>query len=484
MTIPQVCRAVVLVIVLLPGAGTAHAQSDAVFFSAGFNGTPQGVLAGQPLAPAEHAGLRFVASDHSRAVQLAAGSRASYALGNTFPGDAGGFEIRFRPDFPQTADAPARDVLTLAGRGGSTAVLSFQPVGLRWLLTVSGKGWRKELTLWHGRVQASQWNHMLFTWNRSEQAFAIYHNGKRVETVAYDNRFGTPSRLELGGTLDAGISVDEVAVYRRAFTHQQAAFLAASFEGEGQRFAALARQLEADDRALAARRELLAQLKGKVGRVYHNRGAKLPRTVYPEGVESAGIRPEDIGKVDLGQFSVLHFPQGPRFQIEPEQYRHIVDFVKNGGGYVGCCQGAFFAEQLQLVDIRCFAMDVWGLYNIALKKPPHFVKAGRQGTIRMHFGNGPVMLAGEQCEVLGTYALGFPAGEPAAIVTGRCGKGRVVLFGTHPLGEKVSYKGTRAWFDGKLLETDRMFVNALLYAAGVVDREGKPQQAESEQDNE
>lgn len=98
----------------------------------------------------------------------------------------------------------------------------------------------------------------------------------------------------------------------------------------------------------------------------------------------------------------------------------------------------------------------------------------------MHFGNGPVMLAGEQCEVLGTYALGFPAGEPAAIVTGRCGKGQVVLFGTHPLGEKVSYKGTRAWFDGKLLETEQMFVNALLYAAKVVDRHGEPLEARKE----
>ena len=146
--------------------------------------------------------------------------------------------------------------------------------------------------------------------------------------------------------------------------------------------------------------------------------------------------------------------------------------MKNGGGYVGCCQGAFFAEKLELVDIKCYGMDVWGLYNIALKKPPHFVKGNRNGTIRMHFGNGPVMVAGEQCEVLGTYSLGFPAGEPAAILTANCGKGNVVLFGTHPLGEKVSYKGTRAWFDGKLLETEKMFINALLYAARLVDRDG------------
>jgi len=146
--------------------------------------------------------------------------------------------------------------------------------------------------------------------------------------------------------------------------------------------------------------------------------------------------------------------------------------VKNGGGYVGCCQGAFFAEKLKLVDVKCYLMDVWGLYNVALSNEPHFVKGGRTGTIRMHFGNGPIMVAGKDCEVLGTYSLGFPTGKPAAILTGKCGKGNVVLFGTHPLGEKVSYKGTRAWFTGRLMETEKMFVNALLYASNLVDREG------------
>lgn len=69
--------------------------------------------------------------------------------------------------------------------------------------------------------------------------------------------------------------------------------------------------------------------------------------------------------------------------------------MNNGGGYVGCCQGAFFAEKLELADIKCYTMDVWGLYNIALKKQSHFGKENREGTIRMHFGNGPVMVAGE-----------------------------------------------------------------------------------------
>jgi hypothetical protein len=461
----------IITLILSAIVGRASAQGDAIFFRSGFNGVTQGMLEGESLDPTVTQGLRFAPSDNSQALKVEAGKSIGYELGDAFPSKAGALEIRFRPDFPQTADSPERDVLRLKGKSDFEAVLTFKPVGVRWVFTIAGKGWRKELTLWHGRVKTGQWNHVLFVWNKEENSFAIYHNGKWVETISSDNRFGGPARLDIGGEHDAGISVDEITLYKRAFTHPQAEFLAESFS-KGDRFAALIKRLAIDDHALAERRALLSGLAGKVGRVYPTRGVEPSPGTYPEGVTGVGIRPDNIGKIDLSQFSVIHFPQGPRFQIDPRQFQHIVDYVKNGGGYVGCCQGAFFAEKLKLVDVKCYAMDVWGLYNIALNAEPHFVKSDRDGTIRMHFGNGPIMVAGKDCEVLGTYVLGFPTGKPAAILTGKCGKGNVVLFGTHPLGEKVSYQGTRAWFSGKLLGTERMFINALLYAAKLVDREG------------
>jgi hypothetical protein len=463
----------IITLILFALVGRVSAQDDANFFRAGFNGAVLGMLEGASLDPTATQGLRFVPSGSSQAWKIEPGNAIGYDLGDTFHSKAGALEIRFRPDFPQTADSPERDVLRLKGTSDFEAVLTFKPVGVRWVFTIVGKSWRKELTLWHGRVKTGQWNHVLFVWNKEENSFAIYHDGKWVETISSDNRFGGPVRLDIGGEHDAGISVDEIALYKRAFTHPQAAFLAETFRIKGDRFDALTKRLAIDDQALVERRALLSRLVGKVGRVYPNRGVEPSQGSYPEGVTGVGIRPEDIGRIDLSQFSVIHFPQGPRFQIDPGQFQHIVDYVKNGGGYVGCCQGAFFAEKLKLVDVKCYAMDVWGLYNIALNAEPHVVKGGRDGTIRMHFGNGPIMVAGKDCEVLGTYALDFfTTGKPAAILTGKCGKGNVVLFGTHPLGEKVSYKGTRAWFSGKLMGTEKMFINALLYAAELVDREG------------
>ena len=462
----------VLAALLYAAISLADPLPSPVFWRSGLDGNANGTLAGKILKPTEKQALRFEPSDQSKALTVGAGTSVRYDLGNTFPSQTGALEIRFRPNFPQTANTPAREVLRLKGKGDSNVVLSFSPKGVRWILTIKGRKWWKEMILWHGRVQEGKWNHVLFVWNKPEKSFAIYHRGEWVETRGHDNRFGGPAFLEIGGEHDAGISLDEVAIHNRAFTHAQAKFLADSFQSNGDRLNALIERLKTDDKALADRRALLAKIDGKVGLVYHRRGIKPSKGKLSEDVTYMGIPPEDIGKIDLSQFSVIHFPKGPKFQIVPDQFKHIVDYVKNGGGYVGCCQGAYFAEKLKLLDIKCYGMDVWGLYNIVLKDDPHFVMGGRKGIIRMHFGNGPVMVSGGECQVLGTYMLGFPAGEPAAILTGRRGKGNVVLFGTHPTGDKVSYKGSRAWFSGKLMGTEKMFINALLYAAGIVDGKG------------
>jgi hypothetical protein len=219
MEINPISHTSIITFILFAIIGRASAQDDAIFFRAGFNGAAKGMLEGESLDPTVTQGLRFALSDNSHALKSETGKSIQYDLGDRFPSKAGELEIRFRPDFPQTANSPERDVLRLKGKSDFEAVLAFKPVGVRWVFTISGKDWRKELTLWHGRVKAGQWNHVLFVWNKEENGFAIYHNGKWVETISSDNRFGGPARLEIGGERNAGISVDEFTLYKRAFTH-------------------------------------------------------------------------------------------------------------------------------------------------------------------------------------------------------------------------------------------------------------------------
>ena len=340
-------------------------------------------------------------------------------------------------------------------------------------VVTSHHAWRRELIIWHGAVKPDKWSHVLLTWNRKDGprgSFTLYHNGiwKAVET--YDRQAGDPATLLVGSPDEnrADVSIDELVVYHRVLTESQALFLRNSFAEKGARFQGFTAKLAEDDHVLAERRALVSKLEGKVGILRHFRNNPRVDIELPEGIVAAAILPQDVGKADLSKFGVIFFPQGPRYQVEPEQHKHLVDYVKNGGGYVGSCQGAYFGSKLGLLNYECHMLHVWGIFKITLS--PHVVNDWRKDVIDMHFGNGPVMVPGEGCNVAGTYVMTLPGQKtPAAIVTGQCGKGRVVAFGAHPLGGYVSRRGTRAFWTGKLLETERMLVNALLYAAGLTD---------------
>jgi hypothetical protein len=191
---------------------------------------------------------------------------------------------------------------------------------------------------------------------------------------------------------------------------------------------------------------------------------------FPEGITATCIPPGDIGKTDLSQFKVIWFPKGPKFQINPDQYKYIIDYVKNGGGYVGACQGSRLAKTFKLLDFKVYDSNVWGIYLIDLV--PHYINDFQKKQIHMHYGNGPLMIPGKGCTTIAKYFAFFPGKiQPSAIITGQCDKGRVVLFGPHPTGGKVSRNGVRAYWSGRDLGTSRMVVNALLYAAKITDNQ-------------
>jgi len=112
-----------------------------------------------------------------------------------------------------------------------------------------------------------------------------------------------------------------------------------------------------------------------------------------------------------------------------------------------------------------------GLTQLELQKHP--VTEGCGERVHMHHGNGPIMIPGKGCEAVGTYRMEGTKGRPGAILVGRHGKGRVVLFGPHPQGGGVSAAGKRVGFTGEDLGTDRLLVNALLYAANITGKDGK-----------
>jgi hypothetical protein len=391
-----------------------------------------------------------------------------------FPCDAGSLEFVFRPDFPQVAEEPQRTVLALRGKDASELTLSFQPVGYRWEFVLKSLRQSRVIgQLWYGKAEQGRWQHFLLAWDGAAEprpAASFFHNGKAVGTLGYTPPRAPFAVLEIAAPDKSKVRIDKVAIYTRPLTESQAAFLASRVGQKGDRFAELAEHVVADDRQEAQRRakrqSLVAQLSGKVGRLIHLRGEKPQDFAFPEGITATGIRPEDAGAVDLGRFRVIYFPEGGMYQLRPEQEKGIVEYVRNGGGYVGSCLGALVAHRLKILDFVEYSFLEEGLLSVNLK--PHTVTEGYGKTVVMHHGNGPIMVPGRGCRAIGTYALGNPNETAGAILVGMCGKGRVVLFGPHPLGGGMAAAGKSVSYTAADLGTDRMIVNALLYAAGII----------------
>jgi len=204
--------------------------------------------------------------------------------------------------------------------------------------------------------------------------------------------------------------------------------------------------------------------------------------------------------------------------LDTEGCRRIREFVRTGGTYVGACAGAFIPSQRGKLDrplgpqakefqephrhIELISFDIlnnfyrdkvdfpaWTFMDhgdivrvfpfsgelsssvrVRVLKPNHPIMFGYSGLIDIHMA-GPVMQTGSGVNTLAVFdspsprtEYGLPAKEAwkiargkAAIISARCGKGNVILFGPHP---EEYYEHTHP-----------MIGNALLFAASDASRQ-------------
>ena len=175
-------------------------------------------------------------------------------------------------------------------------------------------------------------------------------------------------------------------------------------------------------------------------------------------VEAHPVSPVEIRNGALAQFDVALFPGGmasAQFDALGAKGRAAVqDFVRDGGGYVGICAGAYMAAAqpyqwgLDLLDAKIVDHDHWargiGPVKIELSARGNALFSPRTGPMEYHYGNGPILAPGGKAgipdyEVLAWYRTGIGrngadpkvmVGTPA-IVRGRLGKGRVLVSSGH-----------------------------------------------------
>ncbi|MEI7732640.1 MAG: BPL-N domain-containing protein [Verrucomicrobiota bacterium] len=170
------------------------------------------------------------------------------------------------------------------------------------------------------------------------------------------------------------------------------------------------------------------------------------------------ITGEDIRSNILSQIDVLICPGGSgskQSKLLDEKGRLAVqDFVRNGGGYLGFCAGAYLASShytwsLALLNARVVDTEHWarGMGDVTLKMTPEGRRllGSTNESVTCYYGQGPLLAPGNHTNLppyilLATYnseiaKKNAPSGVmigTTAIAMGTYGKGRVLCFSPHP----------------------------------------------------
>lgn len=177
-------------------------------------------------------------------------------------------------------------------------------------------------------------------------------------------------------------------------------------------------------------------------------------------VEVGRIKADDVRKGRLNEYDLVILPGGMSSTqgraLGEDGREQLRTFVRNGGGYIGFCAGAYLAScdtdypwALNLLNVKVLDKEHWargvGPVEIGL------TAAGKQALgvptdrVSIYYHQGPLMTAAGRSDLpppeeWGGFETeiaknGAPAGlmiGTTAVAAGRFGSGRVICFSPHP----------------------------------------------------
>jgi len=182
------------------------------------------------------------------------------------------------------------------------------------------------------------------------------------------------------------------------------------------------------------------------------RPGTLVRLIGPPDI-AAGVLADQFDAVLFGGGS----GKGQATNIASAGHKAVREFVKNGGGYMGICGGAYLATSkydwgLKIIDARAIDTRHWkrgkGSVKIELTKLGQKILGPPRPEIDVPYANGPLLgpynrkdlddyevLANFRGEINENNAPKGVMMNSPAMITGQFGTGKVILFSPHP--EKI-----------------------------------------------
>lgn len=170
------------------------------------------------------------------------------------------------------------------------------------------------------------------------------------------------------------------------------------------------------------------------------------------------VKGEAIREGQLARYDVLFVPGGSASKeaagLDDKGREEIRKFVRNGGGYLGICAGAYLATcdypwALHILNARVLDKEHWdrgnGEVEIALSERGREMLGSKQEMVSIHYAQGPLLAPGNHKELPGYATLATfrtqvaKNGAPRDVMPGATamaaaefGKGRVLCFSPHP----------------------------------------------------
>ena len=187
------------------------------------------------------------------------------------------------------------------------------------------------------------------------------------------------------------------------------------------------------------------------------------------GLTVARVNADYINSKGLDNFSMLCIPGGDMYQyardLSSSGKNKIINFISNGGGYIGICGGAYFAAekvywqgaQLAMISLALYSGSAYGPNNeivpykdygmsrVNIVNFTHPITQSESSFAWMLYYWGPVLIPDNSADV--TILARYDNGNQPAMLAFEYDLGRVFLIGTHPEIEEDDDRDGVDWGD-------------------------------------
>ncbi|HEY3382158.1 MAG TPA: hypothetical protein VGK32_10350 [Vicinamibacterales bacterium] len=186
---------------------------------------------------------------------------------------------------------------------------------------------------------------------------------------------------------------------------------------------------------------------------------------FPNQLESLGFRVVRFGDDDTGairECRLIIFPGGHYDvgNIPQETRRTLGRFVEGGGGFIGICLGLVAAKEIGLVEGELVEWPVTGLISGRIVDHTVFKHAPVSTDVTFLHMNGRLLTGAIALKPL------VMLGDEVLAGAREFGKGKVVLFSSHPEGGKIEYGNDYVIAEGTSLHTMDLLLDAIFYVSG------------------